>query len=95
MQKTTTSADHSAHGARNRAPVAIGVVMDAMTDIDRRWFEEHPGTQQYTRPAIEGEFVPVVDSRTVLYVIVSQVSPGHRLRMPVGDINVSGHRRPA
>ena len=82
MQKKT-SADDSARRATNRTPAAIGVVMDPITDADRRWFEEHPGAEQYTRPAIEGEFDPVLDSRTVLYVIVTNLPPAHRLRMPV------------
>ena len=64
-------------------PPEIVESIDQITGEDRRWFEEHPDAEFRTRPAAVGEFWPVIDSASVLCVIVTQVRPGFRLRAPV------------
>ena len=65
------------------APPEIAASIERITGEDRLWFEAHPHEESYTRPAAAGEFWPAFDSACVLYVIVTQVRPGFRLRAPV------------
>jgi hypothetical protein len=70
-----------------KAPPAVSKnIRRAMAD-DRDWFEKHPDAAYRERPAVADEFWPVFDSRSVLYVIVTQVEPGRRLRFPVVHLN--------
>jgi hypothetical protein len=64
-------------------PAEIATAIDRITSEDRDWFGAHPGLELRTRPAAQHEFWPVFDSVNVLYVIVTQVRPGYRLRFPV------------
>ena len=70
------------------APPEIAAAIDKISGEDRLWFEAHPGAEFRTRPAAPGEFWPVLDSATVLYVIVTQVRPGYRLRAPILRMNL-------
>lgn len=56
---------------------------DRAPDLDRRWFETHPGQTRYVRPIVEGEFPPFAELHSVSHVLVEQVRPGMRLRYPV------------
>lgn len=69
-------------------PPEIAESIARITGEDRRWFEEHPDAEFRTRPAAADEFWPVFDSGCVLYVIVTQVRPGWRLRAPVLRMNL-------
>lgn len=69
-------------------PPEIAAAIDRITDEDRSWFELHPNVEFRTRPPAVGEFWPVFDSACVLYVIVTQVRPGWRLRAPVVRIHL-------
>ncbi|HWR50332.1 MAG TPA: hypothetical protein VN428_04455 [Bryobacteraceae bacterium] len=74
-----------------QAPPEIAAIIDAVMADDRRWFEEHPGVATRQRRAVVGEFWPM-DMSNVLYVIVSQVQPGFRLRGPVVRLNARAGR---
>ena len=74
-------------------PAGVSKNIEQATGGDRRWFEEHPGATFRERPAVAGEFWPVFDSHSVLYVIVIQVAPGWRLRLPVVRLNRPGSGR--
>jgi hypothetical protein len=68
-------------------PPEVAESMRRITNEDRGWFEAHPNAKSYTRPAAVGEFWPLFDSDCVVYVIVTQVRPGWRLRAPVLRMN--------
>jgi hypothetical protein len=57
-------------------------VLDAISEIDREWFEQHAGARVYVRPFIPGEVPPdvPVDAN---YTLVIQMFPGGRMRLPV------------
>jgi hypothetical protein len=38
-----------------RLPTALGNVLDAVTDADKAWFEQHPGKRWRVRPADPAE----------------------------------------
>lgn len=61
----------------------IAAAIDKIRDDDREWFEAHRGVEERIRPAGPHEFWPQFDSATVKYVIVRQVFPGYRLKLPV------------
>ena len=64
-------------------PQEIATAIDRISADDRDWFELHPGAEDRIRPAAAHEFWPTFDSACVKYVIVRQVWPGFRLRLPV------------
>jgi len=74
-------------GRRIPAPITpppeVSAAIDRISENDREWFERHPGVDERIRLAAYGEFWPTFDSASVLYVIVMQVRPGFRLRVPV------------
>ncbi len=58
-----------------------GHAIDFASDQDRRWFADHPGGRRYQRAPVEYEFPEL--GGPVLYVVVTQIRPGVRVRMPV------------
>jgi len=64
---------------------------DTAADVDREWFEAHPGQDRYVRRPIPGEFgpggnglkAPPPPGQTVM-VGVEQLAPGVRMRRAVG-----------
>lgn len=64
-------------------PPEIAAAIDRISADDREWFEAHPGVDERIRPAGPHEFWPHFDSATVKYVIVHQVWPGYRLKLPI------------
>ncbi len=74
-------------------PPEIAESMARISGEDRRWFEEHPDAEFRTRPAAADEFWPAFDSECVLYVIVTQLRPGFRLRAPVVRMNLQEGER--
>ena len=74
-------------------PAGIGKIIGQVTADDRRWFQENPGATYRERPAVAGEFWPVFDSRSALYVLVFQVEPGFRFRAPVVRLNLPESER--
>lgn len=65
----------------------VSNIIEQVTSDGRRWFEEHPGASCRERSAVVGAYRPVFDSRSVLYVVVTQVRPGWQLRLPVVRLN--------
>ncbi len=63
-------------------PAEIAALIDRASEGDRVWFELHPGEDVRLRPIIDGEFWPNHFDRAS-HVIVQQVRPGFRLRLPV------------
>jgi hypothetical protein len=78
-------------GRRIPAPITpppeVSAAIDRISENDREWFERHPGVDERIRLAAYGEFWPTFDSVNVKYVIVRQVMPGFRLRLPVVRIH--------
>jgi hypothetical protein len=64
-------------------PQEIATAIDRISADDRDWFDLNPGAQERIRHAAPHEFWPNFDSAGVKYVIVQQVWPGFRLRLPV------------
>lgn len=62
-------------------------VVDHVCDIDRRWFDEHPGEREHTRPAVDHELCPpggpCHPASPAALVRVVKLGPGLRARMPV------------
>ena len=54
--------------------------IERASELDRVYFEQHPGETEYVRPIVPGEFPPEVDANNVM---VTQVTPGIRVRVPV------------
>lgn len=57
-------------------------VLDAVSNIDREWFEHHPGVRCYLRPYVPGEserYEPVDANHT----LVIQMFVGGRMRLPL------------
>ena len=75
------------HGRRVPVPITpppeISAAIDRISENDRVWFEGHPGVDERIRLAESDEFWPTFDSVDIKYVIVRQVMPGFRLRLPV------------
>jgi hypothetical protein len=67
--------------------------IDKITSEDREWFEQNPGASSRTRPAAPGEFSPGMSSDCVVHVLVVQVQPGYRLRLPVVRMNLPALER--
>lgn len=68
------------------ADVMHDLVLDQVTDRDRQWFEEHPSSRWYTRPAVPHEVclpgmrcVDVAGSLMKVHLI----APGLRMRVMV------------
>lgn len=55
-------------------------VADRAAEADRLWFAAHPGRSHRIRPPLPGE--APVPRRGVLYVLVHQLFPGCRMRVP-------------
>ena len=57
-------------------------VLDAVSNIDREWFGEHPGARCYVRPYIPGEGGPEepVDAN---HSLVIEMFTGARMRLPI------------
>jgi hypothetical protein len=51
-----------------KTPKAIGALIDRVGDMDRAYFEEHPGETEYHRPYVPGEMWPAVDDTAVFGV---------------------------
>lgn len=64
-------------------PENVVAALEEASASDRAWFELHPEESYRTRPAVDGEFWPMVQTAIPLYVLVVQVRPGYRLRCPV------------
>ncbi len=64
-------------------PPEIAAAIDGTSNEDRLWFEANPLAAYRTRPPVPGEFWPTFDAACVAYVIVHQVRPGFRLRVPI------------
>jgi hypothetical protein len=66
----------------------LGLDIDAITDADRRFFEEHPGTTKFYRPVMASEIteqrmfgqLPDVPGQAVGKVLVTSIGPGVRAR---------------
>ena len=66
----------------------IGLAIDAICDVDQRWFEAHPEATEYRRPVTTAEVIeqrtagvwPDVRGRVVGRVLVTQIAPGLRIR---------------
>jgi hypothetical protein len=69
-------------------PPEIAAAIDRITGEDRDWFKAHPGAESRFRPAAPNEFWPVHSSDCVRQVLVTQVWPGFRLRMPLLRLNL-------
>jgi len=74
-------------------PPEIAAAIDRIVADDRDWFDLHPGSKERIRPAAPGEFWPTFDSTNVKYVIVRQVRPGFRLRLPALRLHLPGTER--
>jgi hypothetical protein len=61
-----------------------GAAMDAASEADRRWFARRPDRRTRIRPFMPGE-VPVLEMAgdMRMFVIVRQVTPGVRVRVPI------------
>jgi hypothetical protein len=54
---------------------------DYASEMDRIWFEQHPGATERLRPPYPAELV--MCGGACAHVRVRQVAPGVRMRMPV------------
>jgi hypothetical protein len=54
--------------------------LEEISEIDRKWFEEHPGRSMYLRLP---HTVEVVDDWRPDLTLVVQARPGFRLRLPI------------
>ena len=63
---------------------ALVALIDRASDLDRAWFERHPGRAYRIRPEIAGEHLEAVcpPGRLAL-TLVKQVRPGLRMRAPL------------
>jgi hypothetical protein len=62
-------------------------VTGTVSEGDRRWFEDHPGAQRYTRPADPHEFCPFLLGLCFEFVgraRIHNLAPGIRGREPLG-----------
>lgn len=71
-------------------PSRFAEIIDAASERDREFFENHPGQEYCLRPYVPGEFWigPALDSGEPplaqdSWVLVRQVAPGIRMRRPV------------
>ena len=76
---------------RAAVPPARHKAEDPAAEADQTWFEDHPGTDHYTRETIPGEFESVV--MTPSHVQVVRVAPGIRKRYPLWTDPAPGEPR--
>lgn len=58
--------------------------LDEAMELDRAWFEAHPGEWYYSRPPVAGEFLfPDPPGLALIRVAVVQLAPGVRVRHQV------------
>jgi hypothetical protein len=63
---------------------ALVALIDRASELDRAWFERHPGRAYRIRPEIAGEHLDAVCPRDRLAMtLVKQVRPGLRMRAPL------------
>lgn len=69
------------------APAPYDMIIEAVNDRDRKWFEDNPGEQSYVRPYVPGEFWPA-DESGISAVRVFLLGPGLRARqtLSAGDL---------
>jgi len=91
QSRTKRERRQQAHKPLQPPPEALAS-LDRITTEDRLWFEAHPRAEERIRPPAPGEFWPI-NSATVAYVIVHQVQPGLRLRLPICRIAKSETER--
>ena len=59
-----------------------GPGVELASEIDRAWFEHHPGESVYVRPPLEGEWGDGVSLLVCDFVEVTQLAVGARVRKP-------------
>lgn len=71
-------------------PYGLEAGPDTAADVDRQWFQEHPGRTEYVRLPVAGEWWPAgnglpaaLPPSLVEAVLVSQAAPGDRCRRAV------------
>jgi hypothetical protein len=83
---TATEVDHH---LQHDQTCPLGLDIDAICDADRRFFEDHPGTDVFYRPIMLSEvdglrqagiIPPGIPGKAVGRVRVTSVSPGIRVR---------------
>jgi hypothetical protein len=66
-------------------PAGLGI--DRVMDMDRAWFEEHPGQSEYPRKITQAEITEhqtsMPDEPPGTHVVVTQIAPGLRQRRGV------------
>jgi hypothetical protein len=63
-------------------PELFRSIIDHTSEADRRWFAIHPGLEGFQRPCVWGEFWPNLYEDEFVTVIVTQLGPGLRSRVP-------------
>ncbi len=70
------------------------LIREATSELDRLWFEEHPGSRCYLRRYVPGEYGP---ARPVSanHILVIEMFPGARMRHPLSVFTEDEDRVPA
>jgi hypothetical protein len=76
------------HGSRERESREDSPVTQDYQEIDRKWFENHPGRSHYIRRFIDGEQAPGREAGQ--WIAVRQVAPGIRMRLGFGVLDDGG-----
>lgn len=58
--------------------------MDLASQLDREWFDVHPGARSHRRPAIPGEFGAPGGDLVGCWIEVTVVAPGIRHKRVIG-----------
>ena len=70
---------------RSPAGRRCSTATDKASDSDREWFENNPGEDSYIRDPFPDEFPPMPAGQKIEAVLVRQIKPGVRMRMPVTE----------
>lgn len=65
-------------------PAEIVKIVETVSADDRAWFRQHPDVRHFVRAGVQGEFWPIFH-QNLLHVVVVQLTPSYRLRVPVLD----------
>lgn len=66
-----------------KSKIAYLTPMDFATHDDRRYFEAHPEATHRVRALVPDEFFPLIVADEYTHVLVTQLAPGLRARLPI------------